>query len=130
MNIFPTQIEEIVLVTEGVSPHFQLLLTRKRPDGPADRAGGGGASGPGGRRESAATEIAARVKDGVGVSVAVEVVDPGTLERSMGKMRRVIDQRHPDECRAGPARPPQPPAARGPGAAAPGTTWSRCWPWR
>jgi phenylacetate-CoA ligase len=39
------------------------------------------------------TRIAARVKDGVGVSVAVEVVDPETLERSAGKMRRVIDQR-------------------------------------
>jgi phenylacetate-CoA ligase len=37
--------------------------------------------------------IAARVKDGVGINVAVEVVDPDTLERSMGKMRRVIDQR-------------------------------------
>jgi phenylacetate-CoA ligase len=49
---------------------------------------------PADRRESAAIEIAARVRDGVGVSVAVEVYDPGTLERSAGKMRRVIDQRH------------------------------------
>jgi phenylacetate-CoA ligase len=93
VNVFPTQIEEIVLVTEGVSPHFQLLLTRKdRMDQltvlvevePAARAG---------RREAAAAWIAARVKDRVGINVAVEVVDPDTLERSMGKMRRVIDQR-------------------------------------
>ncbi len=94
VNVFPTQIEEVVLVTEGVAPHFQLRLTKSdrmdhmtvlveaRLDTPADR------------RESAAIEIAARVKDGVGVSVAVEVCDPGTLERSVGKMRRVIDQRH------------------------------------
>jgi phenylacetate-CoA ligase len=92
VNVFPTQIEEIVLVTEGVSPHFQLLLTRKdRMDQltvlvEADPAARGG-------REAAAAVIAARVRDGVGISVAVEVVDPGTLERSMGKMRRVIDQR-------------------------------------
>ena len=45
------------------------------------------------RRAGAAAEIAARVKDSVGVSVGVEVVDPETLERSVGKMRRVIDQR-------------------------------------
>jgi phenylacetate-CoA ligase len=50
-----------------------------------------------GNKESAAEEIARRVKDGVGVAVAaaVEVVDPGTLERSAGKFRRVVDRRVP-----------------------------------
>ncbi len=93
VNVFPTQIEEIVLRVDGVSPHFQILLTRKdrldcltvlveaRPDTTADRRG------------SAADEIRTRVKDGVGVSVEVRVVDPESLERSVGKMRRVIDQR-------------------------------------
>jgi phenylacetate-CoA ligase len=47
---------------------------------------------PAARCEPAAAEIAARVKDGVGVTVAVQVVEPDTLERSVGKMRRVIDQ--------------------------------------
>ncbi|NIH87763.1 phenylacetate--CoA ligase PaaK [Amycolatopsis granulosa] len=95
VNVFPTQIEEIVLATAGLAPHFQLKLTKQdrmdhltvlveaRPDTAA------------GRRVSAAEEVAARVKDGVGVSVAVEVLDPDTLERSMGKLRRVIDQRPP-----------------------------------
>ncbi|GHF07884.1 phenylacetate-coenzyme A ligase [Amycolatopsis deserti] len=95
VNVFPTQIEEIVLATEGLAPHFQLKLTKKdrmdhltvlveaRHDTPEDR------------RRGAAAEIAARVKDGVGVSVGVEVLDPDTLERSMGKLRRVIDQRPP-----------------------------------
>ena len=41
VNVFPTQIEEIVLRTAGLSPHFQLVLTTPRPDGRADRAGGG-----------------------------------------------------------------------------------------
>lgn len=96
VNVFPTQIEEIVLGTPGLAPHFQLRLTRQdrmddltvlveaRPDTPADR------------RAPAAREIATRVKDGVGVSVGVEVLDPDTLERSVGKMRRVIDQRPRD----------------------------------
>ena len=93
VNVFPTQIEEIVLVTEGVSPHFQLLLTRKDRMDQLTVLVEAESAAPSGRRESAAAVIAARVKDGVGINVTVEVVDPDTLERSMGKMRRVIDQR-------------------------------------
>ena len=93
VNLFPTQIEEIVLVTEGVSPHFQLLLTRQERMDQLTVLVEAALDAPTGRREPAAAEIAARVKDGVGVSVAVQVVDPDTLERSVGKMRRVIDQR-------------------------------------
>jgi phenylacetate-CoA ligase len=93
VNVFPTQIEEIVLVTEGVSPHFQLLLTRQERMDQLTVLVEAALDAPPARRAPAATEIAARVKDGVGVSVAVEVVDPDTLERSVGKMRRVIDQR-------------------------------------
>ena len=93
VNVFPTQIEEIVLVTEGVSPHFQLLLTKQDRMDQLTVLVEAGLDTPAGRRQPAAAEIAARVKDGVGVTVAVEVVDPDTLERSVGKMRRVIDQR-------------------------------------
>ncbi|MGW9447282.1 phenylacetate--CoA ligase PaaK [Streptomyces sp. NPDC055632] len=93
VNLFPTQIEEIVLRTPAVAPHFQLRLTREgrldaltvraeaRPDATA------------GERAEAARAIAAAVKDGIGVSVGVEVVDPETLERSVGKIRRIVDLR-------------------------------------
>ncbi|WP_109004479.1 phenylacetate--CoA ligase PaaK [Streptomyces rishiriensis] len=93
VNLFPTQIEEIVLRTPGVAPHFQLRLTREgrldaltvraeaRPDATAaDRA-------------TAARAVAAAVKDDIGVSVAVEIVDPESLERSVGKIRRIVDER-------------------------------------
>ncbi|WP_329213576.1 phenylacetate--CoA ligase [Streptomyces sp. NBC_01485] len=93
VNLFPTQIEEIVLRTPAVAPHFQLRLTREgrldaltvraeaRPDAtPADRV-------------TAAHAIAAAVKDGIGVSVSVEIVDPESLERSVGKIRRIVDER-------------------------------------
>ena len=93
VNVFPTQIEEIVLVTKGVAPHFQLRLTRQDRMDHLTVLVEARADTPAGRRDSAATEIAARVRNGVGVNVAVEVVDPETLERSAGKMRRVIDQR-------------------------------------
>ncbi|MFD5661098.1 phenylacetate--CoA ligase PaaK [Streptomyces hirsutus] len=93
VNLFPTQIEEIVLRTPGVAPHFQLRLTREgrmdaltvraeaRPD--ADAA----------TRAAAARSVEAAVKDGIGVSVGVEIVDPETLERSVGKIRRIVDLR-------------------------------------
>jgi len=93
VNVFPTQIEEIVLEADGLAPHFQLRLTKRdRMDHLTvlvERLAGTTED----RRRAAAREIASRVKDGVGVSVGVEVLEPETLERSVGKLRRVIDQR-------------------------------------
>ncbi|MET9482270.1 phenylacetate--CoA ligase PaaK [Streptomyces sp. NPDC006638] len=93
VNLFPTQIEEIVLRTPGVAPHFQLRLTREgRMDALTVRAEARAQAGPE-VREDAARAIAAAVKDGVGVSVTVEIVDPETLERSVGKIKRIVDLR-------------------------------------
>ncbi|MFC8509644.1 phenylacetate--CoA ligase PaaK [Streptomyces sp. NPDC057411] len=93
VNLFPTQIEEIVLRTPGVAPHFQLRLTREgRLDALTVRAEARPDAGPEQRAE-AVRSIAAAVKDGIGVSVGVEVVDPETLERSVGKIRRIVDLR-------------------------------------
>ncbi|MEU0112378.1 phenylacetate--CoA ligase PaaK [Streptomyces bobili] len=93
VNLFPTQIEEIVLHTPGVAPHFQLRLTREgRLDALTVRAEARPDATPR-ERDTAARAIAAAVKDGVGVSVAVDVVDPESLERSVGKIRRIVDLR-------------------------------------
>ncbi|MET9933889.1 MULTISPECIES: phenylacetate--CoA ligase PaaK [unclassified Streptomyces] len=93
VNLFPTQIEEIVLRVPAVAPHFQLRLTREgRLDALTVRAEAR-ADATAGQREEAARTITAAVKDGIGVSVGVEVVDPGTLERSVGKIRRIVDLR-------------------------------------
>ncbi len=93
VNLFPTQIEEIVLRTPGVAPHFQLRLTREgRLDSLTVRAEAR-ADATTGERDTAAAAIAQAVKDGVGVSVRVEIVDPETLERSVGKIRRIVDER-------------------------------------
>ncbi|MBP0448783.1 phenylacetate--CoA ligase [Kitasatospora sp. RG8] len=93
VNVFPTQIEEILLRTPAVAPHFQLRLTRRgrmdhmtvrveaRPDAASEQ------------REAAEAEIVRAVKDGVGVTVEVEVLDPYGLERSVGKIRRIADLR-------------------------------------
>ncbi|MET9438577.1 phenylacetate--CoA ligase PaaK [Streptomyces sp. NPDC006551] len=96
VNLFPTQIEEIVLRTAGVAPHFQLRLTREgRLDALTVRAEARPEATPEQRAE-AARAIAAACKDGIGVSVGVEVVDPETLERSVGKIKRIVDLRAQD----------------------------------
>lgn len=93
VNLFPAQIEEIVLGTPGIAPHFQLRLTREgRLDGLTVRAEARQGATPE-QRAAAASDIVRRVKDGIGVSVAVEIVDPETLERSVGKLKRIVDLR-------------------------------------
>jgi phenylacetate-CoA ligase len=95
VNLFPTQIEEIVLRTPGVAPHFQLRLTREgRLDALTVRAEARPDATPE-TREAAARAITTAVKDGIGVSVAVEIVEPESLERSVGKIRRIVDLRTP-----------------------------------
>ncbi|HEU4348337.1 MAG TPA: phenylacetate--CoA ligase PaaK [Actinoplanes sp.] len=93
VNLFPTQIEELILRTPALTPHFQCVLTR---DGRLDamtvrverRPGAAAADG-----EAAGRQLAALVKNTVGVSVAVDVIAPDGVERSMGKMRRIVDNR-------------------------------------
>ncbi|MEU8523999.1 MULTISPECIES: phenylacetate--CoA ligase PaaK [Streptomyces] len=93
VNLFPTQIEEIVLRTPSVAPHFQLRLTREgRLDALTVRAEARAGATPEQRAE-AERAISTAVKDGIGVSVTVEVVDPETLERSVGKIKRIVDLR-------------------------------------
>jgi phenylacetate-CoA ligase len=93
VNVFPTQIEELVLRTPALSPHFQLVLTRPdRMDEMTVRVEAR-ADATAQARAAAADGLAGAVKGSVGVTVAVEVVHPDTLERSVGKLRRVIDQR-------------------------------------
>jgi phenylacetate-CoA ligase len=93
VNVFPTQLEELVVGTSGLSPHFQVILGREgRLDTLTVRVESRPDCTPAGRA-AAATTLGREVKDRVGVSVLVEVVDPDTLERSVGKLQRVIDRR-------------------------------------
>ncbi|WP_405656007.1 phenylacetate--CoA ligase PaaK [Streptomyces sp. RK9] len=93
VNLFPTQIEEIVLRTPGLAPHFQLRLTKEGRMDALTVCVEARADTPPGRRVTAAREISSAVKDGIGVSVSVEVVDPETIERSVGKFKRIVDLR-------------------------------------
>ncbi len=93
VNLFPTQIEELILRTPALSPHFQCVLDRPgRMDQLTVRVehrvevdpAMAGDEGP---------RLAALVKNHIGVTVRVEVVAPDTIERSAGKMRRILDHR-------------------------------------
>ncbi|SDK56649.1 phenylacetate-CoA ligase [Nocardioides sp. YR527] len=95
VNLFPTQIEELVLTVPELTPHFQCVLTR---DGNLD------ALTVRIERDEHTTSDAARdagrhvaglVKRTIGVTVGVDVVEPGAIERSVGKMRRIVDERSP-----------------------------------
>ncbi|GGT05383.1 phenylacetate-coenzyme A ligase [Streptomyces toxytricini] len=93
VNLYPTQIEEVLLRIPGLAPHFQLRLAREgRLDVLTVRVEARREADARLREESAAAVVRA-VKEGIGVTVAVEVVDPETLERSVGKIRRVVDLR-------------------------------------
>ena len=96
VNLFPTQIEELILTVPALAPQFQCVLERPgrmdtltvrveaRPDAAiSDHA-------------AASSALQKLVKNKIGVTVEVSVLEPGGLERSIDKARRLIDQRPKD----------------------------------
>ena len=93
VNVFPSQVEEQLLRVPGLSPHYQLVLTK---DGALDSMtvlveAEYGVTGE--ERREAAALLTHHVKEIIGVTTTVEVRDPGTVERSLGKAQRVVDRR-------------------------------------
>ncbi len=95
VNIFPSQVEELLLTLEGLAPHYQLEVTRAAHldelavNVECQRAAAADHS----LRERLADELQGRIKATIGISTRVRVCDPGSLERSAGKAQRVIDKR-------------------------------------
>jgi phenylacetate-CoA ligase len=94
VNVFPTQIEEKLLSIPALSMHYQILLSREgrmdqmeiqveaRPDACAPDV-----------RKAAADRLERAVKETIGITARVNVVDPECIERSLGKARRIVDHR-------------------------------------
>ena len=94
VNVFPTQIEEQILTVEGLAPHYLCVLTRPgHLDELTVRVEAAAASYDAERAAALGARLAAQVKARVGVSVEVEVLAPHALERSLGKAKRISDQR-------------------------------------
>ena len=94
VNLFPTQVEELLLRDERLSPHYCLevrrtdrldeltVIVEARADAAQD-----------GTRESAGRDLAWRIKSRIGISCQVRVMEPESIERSIGKAKRVVDLR-------------------------------------
>lgn len=94
VNVFPTQIEEQLFKCSDLSPHFQIELTRdERLDVMTIHVESTAEGAASSNREAAAKELASHIKNVIGVSSVVNVTEPGGVERSLGKARRVVDNR-------------------------------------
>jgi phenylacetate-CoA ligase len=94
VNLFPTQIEEVLLATDWCGGHFILELTR---DGRMDEltivAEARPESWDGDGLTDHADRISTHIKNTIGITAKVRAVAPDTLERSLGKAKRVYDKR-------------------------------------
>ena len=97
VNVFPTQIEEVLLARPWCGGHFQIVLTRAgRMDQMTVHVEARVVDWDGAGLLDEAVRVVAQIKNTVGVTTRVVVEPPGTLERSLGKVRRVIDRRLAD----------------------------------
>jgi phenylacetate-CoA ligase len=93
VNVFPTQVEELILKHPALAPHYQLEVTRPKNLDEltvlVERAPDAGTNDS----EAAGARLAHSIKSLIGVSAAVRVVNVGGIERSLGKAKRVVDKR-------------------------------------
>jgi phenylacetate-CoA ligase len=95
VNVFPTQIEELILKRGALTPHYQCVLTR---EGPLDELTVAVETRPdlspaAPEAEEAARILAHEIKTYIGTSARIELRPSGGIERSLGKAKRVVDQR-------------------------------------
>ena len=97
VNLFPTQIEEVLLATDWCGGHFILELTREgRMDELTIIAEARSESWDGRGLIDHADRISTHIKNTIGISSRVQIVPPDTLERSLGKAKRLYDKRPKD----------------------------------
>jgi phenylacetate-CoA ligase len=101
VNVFPSQIEDVLFKIEGIRPHYLIVLDRKHglddfevqievaeevfSDIMADMV-------------AFTKHVAERLHSVLGLHARVKLVEPGTVERTAGKARRVLDRRGDDGC--------------------------------
>ena len=94
VNVFPSQIEEQLMSVTGLAPHFQIELSRPdRMDVMRVLCEAAAGHETPQARKAASSDLAHRIKASIGVSVTVDVADPGGVARSQGKAVRLIDLR-------------------------------------
>jgi len=97
VNVFPQQIESIILETEGLSPHYQLIVTRENNldnlevQVEVDESLFSDAIKNLQRLES---KVQKNIKEFLGVTARVKLVEPRSIQRSEGKAKRIVDMRN------------------------------------
>jgi phenylacetate-CoA ligase len=96
VNVYPSQIEAVLLEVEGTLPHFQIILTREHGLDQievqvevtaqvfSDRVGA---------LETLEEKLADTLERVLGIRIKITLVEPQTIQRSEGKAKRVIDKR-------------------------------------
>ena len=90
VNVFPTQVEELILKQPELAPHYVIELSK---DGPLDHMTVLVELAPGARDRNSEAQLAHNIKSMIGVTADVKIVPLSTIERSIGKAKRVIDKR-------------------------------------
>jgi phenylacetate-CoA ligase len=95
VNVFPSQIEELIVGQPNLAPQYVLEIHR---EGALDRLDvlvelDPQAANVESVREDAARDLQRRIKAYIGVTASVSICNPGTIERSLGKAKRVFDRR-------------------------------------
>ncbi|MCP4823338.1 MAG: phenylacetate--CoA ligase [Shimia sp.] len=94
VNVFPSQVEEQVLATGGLAPYYQIELYKSgRMDAMRVFVEAIPSAADNLSKTAAARMLTKHIKDMIGVSVEVVVGEPGEVERSQGKAKRVVDNR-------------------------------------
>jgi phenylacetate-CoA ligase len=90
VNLFPSQIEELILKQPELAPHYVMEISK---EGPMDHLTVLVEISPGRENLSSSEKLKHNIKSTIGVSTEVKIVPAGTIERSIGKAKRVIDKR-------------------------------------
>jgi phenylacetate-CoA ligase len=93
VNVFPSQVEEQILTVEGLAPHYLCVLTRPGNLDELTVRVEAATEADARRAEQLASLLAGHVKERIGVTARVEVLAPHALERSLGKAKRISDER-------------------------------------
>jgi phenylacetate-CoA ligase len=95
VNVFPSQIEELLVGVRGLAPHYVLEVTRESHlDSLTVKVECAADIGSDERvRERLGQQLQYDIKERIGVTTQVTISDPGSIERSVGKAKRVIDKR-------------------------------------
>ena len=95
VNVFPSQIEEHILKIDGISPHYQIELSKSgRLDMMTVRVEAAPGHEDADRRAALAVQLGENIKQNVGITAEIDVTSIGMVDRSAGKAVRIIDRRN------------------------------------